>query len=160
MTRSKRRVFWLPSIYIRSCLHFPFLFLTYELDHRHGHPPTCTQGCVPRYTCLTHASSACMGTQPPTARMAAPLGHIYFPSQACVSVLYTKKSAFGFIQKPPEIRIQVQGIYLEGEGVTWKLPLWQWSSETDTMRNIINPQWWLGLTGTQLYCRIWELSQN
>lgn len=148
MTRSKRKVFWLPNIYIRSCLHFPFLFLTYEVAHRHGHPPTYTRGCVPRYTCLTHAGSMCMGTHPHTPRTAVPLGCIYFPSQAWVFVLHTKESTFGFLQKNPEIRIQVQGIYWGG--VIWKIPLWKWSREAETVRNVVNPQWWLWSTGTQL----------
>ena len=148
MTRSKRKVFWLPNIYMRSCLHFPFLFLTSEVAHRHGHPPTHTRGCVPRYTCLTHAGSMCMGAHPHTPRTAVPLGLIYFPSQAWVFVLRTKESTFGFLQKNPEIRIQVQGIYWGG--VIWKIPLWKWSSEAETVRNVVNPQWWLWSTGTQL----------
>lgn len=145
MTRSKRKVFWLPDIYIRSCLHFPFLFLTYELAHRQGHPPSHIQGCVPRYMCLTHAGLMCMETHPYTPRTTAPQGHICFPSQDRVFVLHIKESTFGFLQKNPKIRIQVQGIYWGG-GVIWKIPLWKWSSVEETVRNISNTQWWLWWT--------------
>lgn len=35
-------------------------------------------------------------------------------------------------------------------GVIWKIPLWKWSREAETVRNVVNPQWWLWSTGTQL----------
>ena len=80
--------FQLPNIYIRSCLHFHFLFLAYELAQSHGHPPTCTRGCVSWLTCLTHRLHVRRDPTPNplTTDALGPLRWSTFPHKLWVSV--------------------------------------------------------------------------
>lgn len=114
----------LADIDIRTFLHFPFLFSAPELAHRRGPPPTCAQGCVPRYTCLPHAGSVCVGSHPTHHRprmQQCPGNGSDLPPEPCLRPSYQGPAAAGGPpEAAPEWRIPVQGFIW---GVVWEMPL-------------------------------------